>query len=117
MTTTTGHNWQATLAEVERSIGDCLTALERYESAFARVLQEPTRTPISPPLQESVSRWDEHLAQAEERVDEVEELLLEQERVWGQWRQAFDEWQRSVNELPPQYVVRPPLILPATTSE
>ena len=112
----TEQNWQATLAEVERSIGDCLAALERYETAFARVLNEPA--PILATVTEPLSthKWDEHLTRTNEHVDEVEKLLCEQERVWNEWRQSLDQWQRSVSALPAEYLVRPPLLPTARTS-
>jgi hypothetical protein len=116
MAATDGANWQATLADVERSIDDCLAALARYESAFAKVLHEPVpavaaRTPPEPP-----ASWDATMADAARRTDEVEQLLDEQERVWGRWRQALGQWRRTVGDLPAGYTARTPLTPTTTTA-
>ncbi|MBX3400107.1 MAG: hypothetical protein KF873_15355 [Gemmataceae bacterium] len=116
MTAKDGANWQATLAEVERSIDDCLAALAKYESAFAKVLHEPVPPVPSRPLPAPTAAWDDTLADAARRTDEVEQLLDEQERVWGRWRQALGQWQRTLDALPPGTVGRTPLTATATTA-
>lgn len=109
-------NWQDTLAQVEQSIGDCLAVLERYETAFAKVLldhqPEPTPTrpvPAPPPA------WDEKLAAATRQADEVEQLLAEQEAVWGRWRSTFGHWQEMMRDLPAALRGEPPLRGATTT--
>ncbi len=109
-----GANWQATLAEVERSIDDCLAALAKYESAFAKVLHEPAPAIAERPLPAPPA--DDTLADAAHRTDEVELLLDEQERVWGRWRQALGQWRRTLDALPPGTVGRTPLAAAATTA-
>lgn len=80
--------WRESLAEVERSIADCLASLDRYESAFGRALAQgrPPGPPDSSPL------WDARLAAANGVVDEVERLLDEQEVVWRRWQETLAAW-------------------------
>lgn len=108
-------NWHETLNEVERSIGDCLAALDRYETAFARALQGQPISETVRALPDPTPEWDAKLAGATNHADEVEQLLVEQEVVWNRWRQAFGDWQRTLKELPPEYTVRPALFPRATT--
>lgn len=107
-------NWNETLDEVERSIGDCLAVLDRYELAFAKAFQEQP-IPASRPVPDASPELDEMLAAATRRADEVEQLLVEQEVVWNRWRQAFGDWQRTMRELPPEFTTRPSLFATATT--
>lgn len=109
MTTTT--HWQETLTQVEQSIGDCLAALDRYESAFAKALRAAPEAVAARPLPSPSPVWDEKLAAATRQADEVEQLLAEQEVVWGRWRQTFGNWQQMVQELPATFTARPPVIV------
>jgi hypothetical protein len=97
MATGNAAGWRSTLAEIEQAIGDCLTALDRYEAAFARVLGVEPAHPGSEPEARSAeepSAWDGRLAAAGEAADAVERLLAEQEAVWGRWRAALADWRR-----------------------
>jgi hypothetical protein len=80
-------HWTLTLAEVERSIGDCLESLERYETAFGRVLATHG-TPLATPD----DGWDDRLARANEAAGDAERLLDEQDGVWQRWRETLAEW-------------------------
>jgi hypothetical protein len=91
-------NWRTTLADVERSIGDCLETLDRYEAAFARVLAsgEPAsmgigRIPEMAPLLEA------KLAEADRTTDDVERLLAEQDTIWTRWRDTLATWHGLIN--------------------
>jgi hypothetical protein len=90
MGTATGAGWRDALSAVEQSIGDCLTALDRYEAAFGRVLAE-TGTPPPPPPEppDRSAEWAAKLAAAGDRADEAERLLAEGEAVWNRWRAAL----------------------------
>jgi hypothetical protein len=101
MTTTT--HWQETLSQVEQSIGDCLAALDRYESAFAKVLHDSPEAIAARPVPPPSPVWDEKLAAAARQADEVEQLLTEQEVVWGRWRQTFGNWQQLMQDLPAEF--------------
>ncbi len=94
-------NWQETLSKVEHSIDQCLTALDRYESAFQRILIQDERVPeINSRTSPNEHAWEEKLDTAQQQIDEVESLLEEQQHVWSRWRQVFDRWQQLHNELP-----------------
>lgn len=97
MTTAAAAGWRDTLAEVERSIADCLSALDRYESAFGQVLGAavPVAVP-EPPAEGGLPAMDEKLSAARHQADEVERLLSEQEAVWGRWRDALAGWQQTL---------------------
>lgn len=103
MSTAVQSNWQDSLAAVERSIGDCLSVLDRYESAFAKILQEPGRSVPKRAIPELPVVWDETLSEASRHADEVERLLVEQQELWGRWCQTFHQWQRMMQELPPGF--------------
>ncbi len=106
MIATAGGNWDETLSQVERSIGDCLAALDRYERAFTKVLHEHPEAIAARPLPAPSPVWDEKLAAATRQADEVEGLLAEQEVVWGRWRQTFGTWQQMMQELPASFAGR-----------
>ncbi len=109
-------NWQDTLTEVERSISDCLVALDRYESAFVKVLHDHQAEPVATlPLPTPSPVWDEKLAAATRQADEVEQLLAEQEAVWGRWRHTFGNWQQMMHELPAALSAKPPFPAATTT--
>jgi hypothetical protein len=91
MTDTTGGDWRASLAAVERGIDDCLAALDRYEQAFARVLAEPARLSAPAPLPPPAD-WDERMAAPVAASDEVERLLAEQQAAWARWQAALGDW-------------------------
>ena len=81
-------NWKETLAEVERSIGDCLETLDRYEAAFSRALGD---VPRSTSVESSIV-WDAKLQVATQSADDVERLLAEQDGVWNRWRETLASW-------------------------
>ena len=89
----TRENWQSALAEVERGVRECLSALDRYEAAFDGVLT-PTRTGPTPDA--PTEGWDQSLAQAGAQSARVEQLLDEQEGVWRQWHAALARWEQSL---------------------
>lgn len=116
MTNQAKTNWRDALTQVEQSIGDCLAVLERYETAFAKVLQERHADPLpAAPLPAPAAVWDEKLAAATRQADEVEQLLAEQEVVWSRWRHTFGHWQQMMHDLPPG-LARPHFPAPATTT-
>ncbi|QEL20061.1 hypothetical protein [Limnoglobus roseus] len=116
MTNQAKANWHETLAQVEQSIGDCLAALERYETAFTKVLHDTQAEPIVlPPVPPPSPVWDEKLAAATKQADEVEQLLAEQEAVWGRWRSTFGNWQQMMHELPTALMAKPPFPGATTT--
>jgi len=100
MATGNAAEWRTTLGDIERAVRDCLTALDRYESAFAEQLlpDEPARgsaaDPADPADPGGGRGWDEKLAAAGRSADEVERLLAEQEAVWGRWREALAGWRQ-----------------------
>lgn len=99
MATGNAAGWRAALGEIDRAIGDCLSALDRYEATFANLFREgavdrPPRPVVDPNAGGGLRGWDEKLGAAREATDAVERLLAEQEAVWGQWREAMADWQR-----------------------
>src|SRR5262245_28152961 len=101
MATGNAAGWRSALTEIERAIGDCLAALDRYEAAFAKVLGVEPGAPSANEAKESKPdngagdpAWERKLAAAGEAADSVEKLFAEQERVWGRWRAALADWQR-----------------------
>jgi hypothetical protein len=93
--------WAVSLGEVERAVGDCLRALDRYEEAFADVLAEadpPVR--LHRPALEPDGAWDDRSRAARGRVDDLLELLDEQERAWATWQESYSAWRRSLEQLP-----------------
>jgi len=96
-------DWMRTLDEVDQAIGNCLSALERYEAKFVELLRERTVTP-GPQFERSLPDaspdvgWDDRLATAKAGADEVEQLLAEQEAVWGRWRESLAAWRRLVEQ-------------------
>lgn len=86
-------HWTLTLAEVERSIEDCLESLERYETAFGRVLAKHGK-----PLLPIDDGWDDKLAGATQAADDVERLLEEQDGVWQRWRETLAEWHDLIDD-------------------
>jgi hypothetical protein len=93
MTATATGDWRAALAAVERGIDDCLAALDRYESAFAKVLDERPVVKLAEPVLPPAIDWDAQLAKSKATADEVEQVLAEQEVLWGRWRSALANWQ------------------------
>jgi hypothetical protein len=94
---TTPPHWRQTLEEVERSIGDCLETLDRYEAAFARILAD------AGPLPQSISHdsstvWDAKLDMASQTADDVERLLAEQDGVWNRWRETLASWRGLIEQ-------------------
>ena len=93
--------WAVALAEVERAVGDCLTALDRYEGAFADVLAD-----ADPPVQlrrpalDPDDDWSDRTAAARRQVTDLEQLLDEQERAWATWQESYSAWRRSLEQLP-----------------
>ena len=81
-------HWTETLGEIERQIDDCLASLDRYEAAFAKVLNEQGVSTL--PLKEP--DWDATLADATRSADEVEQLFAEQDGVWLRWRESLARW-------------------------
>jgi hypothetical protein len=95
-------SWVRTLADVERAVGDCLTALERYEAAFSEVLAEhgvdrPEAGTLAVPAAE-LSGWDRPLTRATQHIETVDQLLAEQEAVWAHWQQAYSAWRQSLEQ-------------------
>ena len=86
--------WRMTLSEVERSIGDCLETLDRYEAAFARVLAEaePIVTLDRVKLPEFTPLLERKLLDADRTADDVEKLLQEQDGVWTRWKETLATW-------------------------
>ncbi|CAN5483254.1 hypothetical protein BH11PLA2_BH11PLA2_50900 [soil metagenome] len=87
-------NWRQTLSEVERSIGDCLETLDRYEAAFAQVLAEaePVVTLDRFKLPEIAPLLEHKLADADRTTDDVEKLLIEQDSIWHRWKETLTSW-------------------------
>jgi hypothetical protein len=97
---TTPTSWRTTLGAVEQSIADCLSALDKYESAFHQALHEGIREQtaiVLPPI----AAWDSKLAVAQQHTDDIEQLLAEQDSVWQNWRHKFATFQQLVGEAPP----------------
>lgn len=94
-------NWQQTLGEVERSVAECLAALDRYEAAFARVLEEPN-PPATFPKREGVSTdgWDAMISTARASAEEIDRLLAGSEAGWVRWRDAFSAWRLGIEQPP-----------------
>lgn len=93
--------WATALAEVDRAVGDCLAALDRYEGAFADILSEVgpvlgVHRALVPPEGD----WGERTAAARAKVADVEQLLDEQEQAWTAWQESFTAWRRSLEQLP-----------------
>jgi hypothetical protein len=89
--------WRTTVADIEQAIGDCLSALDRYEAAFVQVLGGASGVATDSPPAAHADRgegWGERLDVAGRSADEVERLLDEQEAIWGRWRKALSGWQR-----------------------
>ena len=85
-------DWRSALTAVERGIDDCLEALNRYEAAFAKVLDEQPVAPLAAISLPAID-WDDRLQASQSVGDEVERMLAEQEAVWGRWRSALAHWQ------------------------
>jgi hypothetical protein len=94
MATGSTAGWRSALAEIERAIGDCLAALDRYESAFANILGPIGPTARGPEPGDNTAAWEERLTAAGDAADAVERLLAEQEVVWGRWQAALADWRR-----------------------
>lgn len=94
MATVTTPNWRQTLSDVERSIGDCLETLDRYEAAFARVLSdaEPVVTLDRVKIPEIAPLLEAKLHDADRTADEVEKLLQEQDCLWTRWKETLAGW-------------------------
>lgn len=94
--------WGRTLAEVEQAVGDCLAALDRYETAFTGVLSDhhPDRPPADPAAHDFDTAWQRRLHAATEHADPVDRLLAEHEQVWGRWCEAYSAWRRSLEQAP-----------------
>jgi hypothetical protein len=96
-------DWMRTLDEVDQAIGNCLSALERYEAKFVELLRERAVV-AGPQFERSLpdvspdSGWTDRLAAAKAGADEVEHLLAEQEAVWGRWRESLAAWRRLVEQ-------------------
>ncbi len=96
-------DWVRTLAEVDQAIGNCLSALDRYEAKFVELLREQ-EVAAGPCFERSLPdtspdvAWADRLAAAKAGADEVEQLLAEQEAVWGRWRESLAEWRRLVEQ-------------------
>ena len=93
--------WATALAEVERAVGDCLSALDRYEGAFADVLADadpPVR--LHRPALEPDGDWADRTDAARRQVHDLEQLLDDQERAWATWQQSYSAWRRSLEQLP-----------------
>ena len=100
MATVTTPNWRQTLSDVERSIGDCLETLDRYEAAFAKVLSEaePVVTLERVALPEFAPLLEAKLHDADRTADDVEKLLQEQESVWTRWKETLAGWHTLVGQ-------------------
>lgn len=93
--------WATALAEVERAVGDCLAALDRYEGAFADVLSEVgPSVGIQRTLVPPEGDWGDRTSAARAKVADVEQLLDEQEQAWSAWQASFTAWRRSLEQLP-----------------
>jgi len=94
-------SWTRTLTDVEQAVNACLTALEKYEFAFAGVLTDHGRpTAIARVATVENEEWTARLAAAQARADEVERLLVEQQNVWNDWRRAYTDWRQSLEQAP-----------------
>jgi DNA-binding SARP family transcriptional activator len=89
---TTG--WQDTLSEIEHAIGNCLAVLNKYEAAFAQLLQAEGVAAGAVTDSDRDWAWVEKLNTAGRSAADAERLLAEQEAVWGKWRDALADWQR-----------------------
>ena len=96
--------WQQTLAEVEQAVGNCLSALDRYEKAFDGVLRAEGSEPAAPAATaasgEQMAGWEERLGFARQHADAVEALLAEQEAEWTAWLSKYTAWRRSLEQPP-----------------
>ena len=82
-------DWEDKLAHVERSIGDCLAALDRYEAAFQHVVASTAESPA--PRSFAMPPWPERTVSG--AIDEVDQILADQESLWRRWQTAFAGWQ------------------------
>ena len=96
--------WETSLGAIEVAVGDCLKALEHYESAFLMAYTEQggpaDALRIHVPYDGLDEAWDEHLAGADQSAEGVEQLLAEQEIVWKRWQELVTEWKLSLEQTP-----------------
>jgi hypothetical protein len=94
--------WTHSLNEVERAVGACLDALDRYETAFAGLLFETGNgMQVANRLDANDDReWDQRLSAAQAHVDSIEQLLIDQQAIWTSWQQTYQHWRESLERTP-----------------
>ena len=93
--------WATSLAEIESAVGNCLAALDRYESAFRTVLHPVAQA--KPPVvgKEPLDlECDRQIERAVSSAKSVEQLLIEQELVWREWQSSYTAWRQSLEQSP-----------------
>ena len=93
--------WASSLAEIESAVGNCLAALDRYESAFRTVLHPVAETKPKTIEKEPLdSECDRQIERAVTAAKSVEQLLAEQEAVWRDWQKSYSAWRQSLEQSP-----------------
>ncbi len=93
--------WATSLAEIESAVGNCLAALDRYESAFRTVLNPVAQSKPQALGKEPLDmECDRQIERAVNSAKSVEQLLNEQELVWRDWQRSYAAWRQSLEKGP-----------------
>lgn len=87
-------DWQQTLDDMERSIGEAMARLEAYEaanSATFEILSLSTRK-AKPHPSVDAEQWQDKLREAKQTTLALEKSLIEQEAEWERWRHGVSQW-------------------------
>ena len=87
-------DWQASLDQMEAALGNALTALDRYQAGWERMLQSsaaPAPTPAGS-LELKLREWDARLIAAAELADSVERELNDRQAAVGRWQESIKLW-------------------------
>lgn len=94
--------WRATLADIEQSIGNCLTDLQKYDLPADVAAPKPVHRGDDhlPTVTALHGAWDAKLDAMQRHAHGVEQLLTEQETIWNEWRTSLSDWQQSLKDVP-----------------
>jgi len=86
-------DWQASLDQMEAALGNALTALDRYQAGWERMLQSRTAPAPAGSLELKLREWDARLIAAAELADSVERELNDRQAAVGRWQESIKLWQ------------------------
>ena len=99
MTTLPMAEWEASLDEMEATLGAALAALDRYQTQWEKLLAESAARPAElPPLEGRLAEWDTRLRAAAELAESVERELHDREGAVGRWRESVSRWREVIEQ-------------------